>query len=236
MAILPSIPAKLPTTCSAASALSGCIIGDAPKALPIPPLQRHPFFSSFSFACLRVGSNPGPRCCTRPTRGPAQTRRRWRFCHRYPPSYQQLLPVVRQTTICAKPSVDVATVATFAASTFVSVDCTCKRARIFARNVSFCLASLGSNPIPRKKNRMMMMMKMMKVHHHPQNKKKYIYTFKRTTIFAIGIALVAALLEDFDDTAEERFVELKHRSRSRQTLLSSVSSFARALAFSISCL
>ena len=52
---------------------------------------------------------------------------------------------------CAKPSVDVATVATFAASTFVSVDCTCKRARIFARNVSFCLASLGSNPIPRKK-------------------------------------------------------------------------------------
>ena len=42
-----------------------------------------------------------------------------------------------------------------------------------------------------------------------KQKKIYIDTFKRTTIFAIGIALVAALLEDFDDTAGEAFRRAK---------------------------
>ena len=51
---------------------------------------------------------------------------------------------------------------------------------------------------------MMMMMDIIIIH-----KKINIATFKRTTIFAIGIALVAALLEDFDDTAEEAFRRAK---------------------------
>ena len=99
-----------------------------------------------------------------------------------------------------------------------------------------------------RKNRMMMMMKMMKVHHHPQNKKKYIYTFKRTTIFAIGIALVAALLEDFDDTAEEAFrraktplafkanitlVGFKFRKSSRVFYLVSINYLKMRLCFSV---
>ena len=93
-----------------------------------------------------------------------------------------------------------------------------------------------------------MMMKMMKVHHHPQNKKKYIYTFKRTTIFAIGIALVAALLEDFDDTAEEAFrraktplafkanitlVGFKFRKSSRVFYLVSINYLKMRLCFSV---
>ena len=129
MAILPSMPAKFPTTCSAASACSGIAINDAADK-PVKPATI-PLFFAFFFCISSSWFKPGPKMlyATQPRTG-ANTKKMAIL----PSIPAKLLTtssdcVVEANDDCAKPSAPdvVATAApTFAASleTFVSEDCT----------------------------------------------------------------------------------------------------------------
>ena len=190
------------------------------------PNGAYPSSSRVFFACLRVGSNPGPRCCTRPTedrrkheedgdsaidtrqvtndlfhKASSAFRLHHQGCSQSTPNRPsndtpssrvfllhvfELVQTRAQDVVRDPPedrrkheedgdsAIDTRQVTNnffrlcgkrrlretergrghgrhFRRFDLRFVDCTCKRARIFARNVSFCLASLGSNPIPEEK-------------------------------------------------------------------------------------